>query len=160
MSNINDKLSEKMNDRGKITSYLLSPLSKITNIGKPSKFKVVEDPNSTKVNDLLNHNTIPVELYFQFLTFRDTDKKLELREDLSKLLTSKNYNVDLAKLSVKKTFHFAKEKHFVETTPGNKSPRDRSLIRFFKSPAITASGVSTKFLPENLNELCDRLKLL
>ena len=159
MSNLNDKFSEKTNDRGKITSYLLSPSSKITNIEKPSQFKLVKDPNSNRVNDLLKHNTIPVDLYDQFLTFRDTDKKFELREDLLKMLTNKNYNVDLAKLSVEKMFDFAKEKHLVERTPGDKSPRDRSLIRFFKSPAITASGVSTIFVPENLNELCDRLKI-
>ena len=46
---------------------------------------------------------------------------------------------------------------------GNKSIRDRSLIKILKSPAIiiSTSGISkTIVLPSDPNELCDRLKLL
>ena len=44
---------------------------------------------------------------------------------------------------------------------GNKSTRDRSLIKLLKSPAITASGVlNTIFLSSDADELCNRLKLL
>ena len=43
---------------------------------------------------------------------------------------------------------------------GQKSPRDESLIKLLCSPAIIAWGISTPILPENTNELCDRLKLL
>ena len=43
---------------------------------------------------------------------------------------------------------------------GRKSDRDKSLIRLLKSPAIMASGISTKFLSENPDELCNKLKLL
>ena len=38
------------------------------------------------------------------LTFRDTDKEFERKGDLLKMITNKNYNVDLASLSDKKNF--------------------------------------------------------
>ena len=79
LENLNDKLLEIMNDRGMIPSYLLSPLSKITNPENTSQFKLVKDPNSNRVNDLLIHNTIPGTLYNSLLTFRDTDNKFELQ---------------------------------------------------------------------------------
>ena len=57
-------------------------------------------------------------------------------------------------------FDFAKEKSFHERALGNKSIRHKTLIKLLKSPAILASGISTKFLLENYNELCDGSKLL
>ena len=67
-----------MNDRGIIASYLMSPSSKITNPENTSQFKLVKDSNSNRVNDLLIHNTIPVTLYDNLLTFCDTGKIFEL----------------------------------------------------------------------------------
>ena len=43
---------------------------------------------------------------------------------------------------------------------GRKIDRDRELIKLLKSPANMASGVKTRFLLENPDELCNRLKLL
>ena len=44
---------------------------------------------------------------------------------------------------------------------GNKSGRDKPIIRLLKSPAIMASGVSkTIFFSSDAYELCDRLKFL
>ena len=43
---------------------------------------------------------------------------------------------------------------------GRKSDRDKELIKLLKSPAILASGVTTIFLWENPDEVCDRLRLL
>ena len=40
---------------------------------------------------------------------------------------------------------------------GRKSDRDKSVIRLLKSPAIMATGISTKFLAKNLDELCNKL---
>ena len=78
------------------------------------------------------------------------------------MITNKNYNVDHASLSDKKLMYdFAKEMHFDLKAHGNKSTRDRSLIKLLKSPAITASGVlNTIFLSSDADELCNRLKLL
>ena len=96
------------------------------------------------------------------LTFRDTNKQFELKGDLLKMITNKNYNVNHASLSDKKLLYdFAKEMHFDKRLVGNKSTRDRTLINLLNSPAIMASGISkTMFLSSDPNELCDRLKLL
>ena len=80
----------------------MSLLSKVINLDHTSQLKLLKDPNSNKVNDLLINKTKPVTLYNNLLTFRDTDEKFEILGDLSKLITNKNYNVDLANLSDKK----------------------------------------------------------
>ena len=150
-----------MNDRGIISSYLLSPLAKFTNPGNTTQFILVKDSSSNRVNDLLIHNTIAITLHDNLLTFRDTNKVFELKGDLLKMITNKNYNVDLASLHDKKIMYdFAKEMNFDMKAQGNKSTRDRTLIKLIKSPAIMASGVTTIFLSSDPNELCDRLKLL
>ena len=162
LENLNYKLLEKMNDRGILASYLMSPLSKITNPENSTQYKLVKDSSSNRVNDLLIHNTIPITLYNNLLTFRDTGKKFELKGDLLKMITNKNYNVDLASLADKKLMYdFEKEMHFDTKAQGNKSTRDRTPIKLLKSPAIMASGVSkTIFLSSDPDELCNRLKLL
>ena len=113
LTSLNNKLLEIMNDRGIIASYLLSPPFKITNRENTSQFKLVKDSSSNRVNDLLTHNTIPVSLYENLLIFRDTNKEFKLEGDHLKMITNKNYNVDLASLSDKKLMYdFAKEMHF------------------------------------------------
>ena len=91
-----------MNDRGILASYLMSPLSKITNPENTTQFKIVKDRNSNRVNDLLKKKTIPSTLYNNMLTFPDTGRELELKGELLKMITNKNYNVDLASLQDKK----------------------------------------------------------
>ena len=162
IENLNNKLLEIMNDRGILASYLMSPLSKITNPENTTQFKLIKDSSSNRVNDLKINNSIPITLHNNLLTFRDTNKRFELKGDLLKMITNKNYNVDLASLSDKKLmYNFAKEMHFDERRVGNKSIRDRKLIKLLNSPAIMASGVSkTIFLSSDPDELCNRLKLL
>ena len=71
--NLNNKLLEIMNDRGILATHLMSPLSKITNPESTSQFKLEKDHNSNRVNDLLMKNKIPITLYGNTLTFRDTN---------------------------------------------------------------------------------------
>ena len=159
---LNNKLLEIMNDRCILPTYLMSPLSKITNPQSSSQFKLVKDHNSNRVNDLLIKNTIPITLYNNLLTFRDAGKEFELNGDLLKMITNNNYNVDHASLADKKLMYdFAKEMHFDLKAVGKLSSRDKTLIKLFKSPAIMASGVSnTIILSSDPDELCERLKLL
>ena len=160
IENINNNLLEIMNDRALLATYLMSPLSRITNPENTTQLKLVKDHNSNRFNDLLINNTIPITLYGNMLTFRDTNKEFELKGDLLKMITSTKFNVDLASLSDKKLMYdFAKETHFDLKAPGNKSTRDRKLINLLESPDIMASGITMIFLSENPNELCDRLKL-
>ena len=150
-----------MNDRGILTSYLMSPLYKITNPKNTSQYKLVKDHNSNRVKDLLMKKTIPITLHDNMLTFRDKGKIFKLEGDLLKLITNKNYNVDLASLADKKLMYdFAKEMNFDLKSQGNKSTRDRTLIKLLKSPANIASGISTTFLSSDSEELSIRLKLL
>ena len=134
-----------MNDMGLLATYLMSPLSKITNPAKASQFKVVKDSNSNRVYDLKKNKTIPLTLYNNMFTFRDTGEEFELKGELLKMITNKNYNVNLASLQDKKLmYNFAKEMNFDLKALGNKSIRDRTLINLLKSPGsmISASGVS------------------
>ena len=153
-----------MNDRGILATYLMSPLSRITNPENRTQFKLVKNYNSNRVNDLLIHNTIPITLSNNISTFRDTGKESEIKGDLLKMITNKNYNVNHASLADKKLMYdFAKEMHFDEKHVGNKSTRDRTLINLVKSPGlmVSASGVSkTIFSSSDPDELCNRLKLL
>ena len=61
------------------------------------------------------------------------------------MITNKNYNVDLASLSDKKLMYdFVKETNFDLKAQGNKSTRDRTIIKLLKSPCLMvyASGIS------------------
>ena len=164
IENINNYLLEITNDRGILATYLMSPLSRITNPENSSQFKLVNYPSSNRVNDLKINKTIPITLYGNMLTFRDTNKQFELKGDLLKMITNSKFNVDLSSLADKKLMYdFAKEMHFDPRAIGNKSIRDRKLINLLSSPGlmISASGISkTIFLSSDPNELCDRIKLL
>ena len=161
---LDNKLLEIMNDRGILANYLMSPLSRITNLENTSQFKLVKDHNSNRVNDLLMKNKITITLYGNMLTFRDTNKQFELKRDLLEFITNSKFNVDLANLSDKKLMYdFAKEMHFDPKSSGNKSTRDRELIKLLNTPGlmVSASSVSkTMFLSSDPNELCDRIKIL
>ena len=160
---LDNKLLEIMKDRGIIASCLLSPLAKIFNPENTTQFKLINDSTSDNVNDLKINNSIPITLYNNILTFRDTGEEFVLKGDLLKMITNKNYNVNHASLSDKKLiYEFAKEMYFDERRVGNKYTRDRTLIELLNSPSlmVSASGVSkTIFLSSDPNEICDRLKL-
>ena len=140
----------------------MSPLSKITNPENTRQFKIVKDHNSNGVNDLLIKNTIPIALHDIVITFRDTGRQFKLKGNLLKMITKKNYNVDLASLQDKKPMYdFAKKINFDAKGLGRKSIRDRTLISLLKSPAIMVSGISnTIFLQSDPDEFCIRITLL
>ena len=164
LENLNNKILEIKNDTGILATYLMSPLSKITNPENTNRIELVKDSDSNRVIDLKINNTIPITLHDNLLTFRDSNKQFELKGDLLKTIPIKNYNVDLARLSEKKLMYdFAKELNFETKAKSNKSTRDRSLIKLLKSPGlmVSASGTSSKiFLTSDPDELCKRLKLL
>ena len=129
LENLYNKFLEILNVKDILAPYLMSPLSKITNPQNTSELKLVKDSNSKRVNDLLKQNTTPVTLYDNLFLFRNTDKMFELKRDLLKMITIKNYNVDLASLSDKNLMYdFAKGMYFDVKAPDSKSTRDRTLI--------------------------------
>ena len=79
LKKLNNKLPDIMNDRGKIASYFLSHLSKIINPEITTQFKLLKDSTSNRVNHLKIHNSIPITLHDNLLTFCDTGKVFEMK---------------------------------------------------------------------------------
>ena len=79
---ISNKLLEILNVRCPIAYYLLSNLSKIDNTEHTNQDKLVRDPQSSRVNDLLINKTLPVTLCNTLLTIYDTDIKFELKKKI------------------------------------------------------------------------------
>ena len=95
------------------------------------------------------------------LYFRDSNQSFKLDGDLLKTMTNHNFNVARSNPQDQKLiYEFGKEINFNIRQIGRKSNRNISLAKLPKSPAIMASAISTKFLPEIFDEMCERLKLL
>ena len=65
--------------------------SSLFNLFKPEnkiQFRLLKDTNSTKIIDFLIHGNIPVILYSNMLSFRDSIKSFELDGDLLKTKTN------------------------------------------------------------------------
>ena len=162
ISDLNEKVLELMNDKGMIAPYLASSLVNLFKPENKSQFRLRKDPNSTKMNDFLIHGSIPITLFSNMITFRDSNKTFRLEGDLLKLMTNYKFNTDHSSPQDKKLiYEFAKEMNCDTKSTGRPSTRHISIINILESPAIMASGISgTIILSSNPNELCDRLKLL
>ena len=82
ISDLNEKVSELMDEKGLIAPYLASSL---VNFFKPetrSHFSFEKDLKSPEMNDFLINDGIPVTLYSNMLTFRDSNKAFILDGDL------------------------------------------------------------------------------
>ena len=114
------------------------------------------------MNDFLIHGNIPVTIFSNMITFRDSNKTFRLEGDRLKVITNYKFNADHSSQQDKKLiYEFAKEMNYDIDSTGRPSVRHNSIIRLFDQPAIMASGISkTIILSSNPNELCDRLKLL
>ena len=158
---LNEKILELMNDKGLIAPYLTSSLVEVFKKDNKSQFRLRKDPNSTKMNDFLIHGNVPVTIFSNMITFRDSNKSFRLEGDLLKVITNYKFNADHSSPQDKKLIHeFAKEMNYDTKSTGRPSTRHTSIIKILESPAIMASGNTTIFLSENAEELCDRLKLL
>ena len=162
IENLNEKILELMDDKGLIAPYLVSSLVEVFKKDNKSQFRLRKDPNSTKMNDFLIHGTIPVTIFSNMITFRDSNKSFRLEGDLLKVITNHKFNVDRSSRQDKKLiYEFAKEMNYDAKSTGRPSIRHTSIIKILESPAIMASGISkTIFLSSDPDELCERLKLL
>ena len=162
IENLNEKILELMNNNGLIAPYLASSLVNLFKPENKSQFRLKKDLNSTKMNDFLINEGIPVTLVSNMLIFRDNNKSFKLEGDLLETMTNYDFNVDHSNQQDRKLiYEFVKEMNFNIIQKGNKSDRDKSIIRLLRSPRIMASGVSkTIFLSSDPDELCNRLKLL
>ena len=162
IENLNEKILELMNDKGMIPPFLASSLVEVFKSDNKSQFRLRKDPDSTKMNDFLIHGKIPVTIFSNMITFRDSKKKFKLEGDLLKIITNYKFNVDHSNQQDRKIiYEFAKEMNYDTKSTGRPSVRHETMIRLLDKPAIMASGISkTIFLSSDPNELCDRLKLL
>ena len=114
------------------------------------------------MNEFLINKGIPVILVSNMLIFRDSNKSFKLDGDLLETMTNYDFSVDhLNQHDRKLSYELAKEMNFNIREKGNKSDRDKSIIRLLRSPKIIASGVSkTIFLSSDPDKLCNRLRLL
>ena len=155
---LNEKILESMNDKGLIDGSLIEVI-KSDNKGQ---FRLTKDPNSTKPNDFLINEKVPVTIFSNMITFRNTKKVFKIEGDLYKLITDYKLNVDHSnKQNQQMIYEFGKEMKYKLKNKGRPSIRHNSMVRLLNQPPIMASGFSkTIFLSENADELCDRLKLL
>ena len=144
-----------------IPPYLACSLFSLFKPGNTSKCKLIEDPNSNRMNDFLIDGKIPVILYNNILTFRHSNKSFELDGDLLKTMTNYDFKISHSNPQDQKLlFEFGKEINFNIEQKGRKSNRDKFLINLLNSTTIRASGRSTNFLSSDPEELCNKSKIL
>ena len=161
IENLNEKIFELMNDKGLIAPYLASFLVEAFKTDNKSQFRLRKDHSSTKMKDFLINGGIPVTVVSNMIIFRDSNKSFKLDGDILETMTNYDFNVDHSNQQDRKLiYELAKELNFNIKQKRNKSERDKSIIRLIRSPRLMASGVTTKFLSENADQLCNRLKLL
>ena len=114
------------------------------------------------MKDFLMNGGIPVTLFSNMLTFRDTNRSFKIDGDLLETMTNYDFNGSHSNPKDQKLiYEFGKEMIFNIKQKGRKSDRDKILIKLLNSAAIMASRISnTIFLPSDPDELCARFKLL
>ena len=126
------KILELLNDKGMIAPYLTTSLVEVCKKDKKSQFRLRKDPNSTKMNDFLIHGTIPVTIFSNMITFRDSNKTFRLEGDLLKVITNYIFNADHSSPQDKKLiYEFAKEMNYDTKSTGRPSTRHTSSIKKF-----------------------------
>ena len=85
-----------------IAPYLASSLVNLLKIENKSQFKLIKDHNSIRMNDFLMNGGMPVTLYSNVLTFRDTNKSFKLDRDLLETMTNFDFNVSHCNLQDQK----------------------------------------------------------
>ena len=78
IENLNEKILVLMNDKGMIAPFLASSLVNLIKPENKSQFILKKDPNSTKKNDFSMNEGIPVTLFTDMITFRDSNKSLKI----------------------------------------------------------------------------------
>ena len=114
-----------MDEKGLIAPYLTSSLVNVFKPENKSEFRLKKDPYSTKINDFTINEGIPVTIFSNMITFRDSNKVFKLDGDLLETITNYDFNVDHSNQKDRKlVYEFAKETNFNIRQKGNKSDRD------------------------------------
>ena len=130
---------------GMIAPYLASSSVNLFKPENKNQFKLIKSHNSIRMNAFLIQESIPITLYSNMLTFRGSKKSFKLDGDLLKMITNYKFNVGHSNLQDRKIFReIAEEVNFDIENIGQKVDRDRSIVELPNTPAIKASGISTK----------------
>ena len=158
IENLNEKVLESMNNKGLVDSSLLEVIK-----DSKGQFRLIKDPKSIKTNDFLINENIPVTIFNEMLTFRDTNKIFKLEGDLLEVMSNNKFNVDSSNQQNREIIReFAKEmKYNTVKNKGRPPVRHKSIMILLNQSPITASGFTkTIILSSNPDELCNRLRLL
>ena len=121
VENLNERISELMNDKGMIAPYLASSLVNLFKPENKSQFRSIKDFSSTKMNDFKINKGIAVTLVINLLIFRDSNKSFKLEGDLLEAITNYDFNVDHSNQQDRKLiYEFAKEMNFNIKEKGKK----------------------------------------
>ena len=102
-----------MNDKGIIAPYLASSLVNLLKPENKRQFRLIKDLNSTKMNDFLTNERIPVTLFSNMLTFRDSNETFKFDGDLSETTTKYDFKVSHSNPKDQKLiYNFGKEMNF------------------------------------------------
>ena len=82
LKNLNEKVSEIMNNKSLIAPYLAYSLVNLFKRENKSKFKFFKDQYSIIMKDFLINTCIPVTLYSKMSTFRDSTKFVKFEGEL------------------------------------------------------------------------------
>ena len=94
ISDLNEKVLELMDKTGLIAPYLASSLVNLFKPENKSQFRLRKDLNSPKMIDYLIHGNLPVSIYSNMITLRDSNRSFRLEGDLLKLITNHIFNAD------------------------------------------------------------------
>ena len=142
IENINVRILEMINDKAWIAPYLVASLVSLFKPENKSQFRFKKYLNSSKMNGFLINEGIPLTLFSNMITFRDSNNSFKLDGDLLETITNYDFNVSHSNPKDQKLiYEFGKEMTFNIKQKGRKSDRDKSLIKLLKSPAIMASGI-------------------
>ena len=78
---LNEKVLELMNDKGMVAPCLASSLVNLSTLENKSQFKIITQSNSINRIDFLTNGSIPVTLYSNMLTFRDSKNYFKSSEN-------------------------------------------------------------------------------
>ena len=111
-----------MDEKGLIAPYLTSSLVSLFKPENKSQFRLRKDLNSTKINDFIINGGIPVTIFSNMITFRDSNKVFKLDGDLLETITNYDFNVDHSNQKDRKLiYNIAKEMNFNIKQKGKKA---------------------------------------
>ena len=77
-----------MNDEGMIAPVLASSLVNLFETENKSQFRITKDLNSNNMKDFFINTSLPITLYSNMLTFRETNRSFKLDREV-KIVTTR-----------------------------------------------------------------------